>query len=230
MIKVFNRTFSYLTHNMSRLITGPVTRLNSILESMLITGLLCLPLILYIWLTFFHGGSGGSGTAGLGLAVLPMREFIAAAQPMAQAQARAQVLVEALAQVMADTRPFTMADNRALIRILVHEFSQFLTQIDLIEVKRVILRMIRQHQQWHWHLNAPRFCHQLAALLVIDTGVLGGVGEPIQPHHIEGRHLLDQNPEIEANIQHNRATCTVMCGFLLYIVMHVLAAQTAHTA
>ena len=51
------------------------------------------------------------------------------------------------------------------------------------------------------------------------------VDGPIQPRHIEGRHLLDQNPEIEADIQHNRATCIVICGFVLYFVMNALAAQ-----
>ena len=85
MIKIVHRTFSYLKQNISPWTTGPVTRLHSILESTLITGLMCLPLILYIWLTFFNGGFGGSGTAAL--ATLPIGEVTAEAQTMVEAQA-----------------------------------------------------------------------------------------------------------------------------------------------
>lgn len=217
MLKIFNRTFSDLTHNISRWITGPVTRLDPILESMLITGLMCLPLILYIWLTFFDGGFGGSGTAGL--ATLPIGEVIAEAQTMADRH------IQEIAQAIADAQPFTMDETRAALHVLL----QFLREDVPAAVNTILVRLIRRLQNLPWHLNVNQHLHilfqPLAAQFVLGAGVVAEVDGPIQPRHIEGRHLLDQNPEIEADIQHNRATCIVICGFVLYFVMNALAAQ-----
>ena len=116
-------------------------------------------------------------------------------------------------------------------RAAVNRLFQFLRKDVPTAVNVIIVRMIRRLQNRHWHLNLNEhldiFFQQLAAQFVLGAGVLAEVDGPIQPHNIEVRHLLDQNPEIDADIQHNRATCTVICGFVLYFVMSALAAQPA---
>jgi hypothetical protein len=138
-------------------------------------------------------------------------------------------MAQAIAQTIADIQPFTMDESRAALNIL----FQFLQKDVPAAVNRIIVRVIRrlQNRYGRWRLNVNEdldiFFQQLAAQFVLGAGVLAEVDGPIQPHNIEAQHLLDQNPEVAADIQHNHATYTVICGFVLYFVMSALAVQPA---